>query len=163
MSRERAKLRHPNFLTLHGVMMDEQNRPLMVIEYADFGNLASFIHNTTMQIETEIVISILHDIVSGMRFLHAIASLHGDLKPTGFFFSIDQYVLTNVLLLLYSITAALLHYCCFTPLLLLSVRAGSVLELDVRLNSVSFHKEFRKETGKHGQMIILGQFEISRW
>ena len=119
MSRERAKLRHPNFLTLHGVMMDEQNRPLMVIEYADFGNLASFIHNTTMQIETEIVISILHDIVSGMRFLHAIASLHGDLKPTGFFFSIDQYVLTNVLLLLYSITAALLHYCCFTPLLLL--------------------------------------------
>ena len=30
-------------------------------------------------------------------------------------------------------------------------------------NSVSFHKEFRKETGKHGQMIILGQFEISRW
>ena len=35
-----------------------------------------------------------------------------------------------------------------------SVRAGSVLELDVRLNSVSFHKEFRKETGKHGQIIM---------
>ena len=50
----------------------------------------------------------------------------------------------------------------------ISVRAGSVLELDVRLNrvsflSVSFHKEFRNETGKHGQIIILGQFEISRW
>ena len=42
-------------------------------------------------------------------------------------------------------------------------RAGSVLESDVRLNSVSFHKEYRKETGKHGQIIILGQFEISRW
>ena len=42
-----------------------------------------------------------------------------------------------------------------------TVRAGSVLELDVSLNSVSCHKEFRKETGKHGQIIILGQFEIS--
>ena len=41
-----------------------------------------------------------------------------------------------------------------------AVRAGSVLELDVRLDSVSFHKEFRKETGKHGQIIILGQFEM---
>ena len=40
-----------------------------------------------------------------------------------------------------------------------TVRARSVLELVVRLNSVSFHKEFRKETGKHGQIIILGQFE----
>ena len=36
-----------------------------------------------------------------------------------------------------------------------SVRAGSVLELDVRLISVSFHKEFRKETGKHDQLVIL--------
>ena len=114
MSRERAKLRHPNFLTLHGVMMDEQNRPLMVIEYADFGNLASFIHNTTMQIETEIVISILHDIVSGMRFLHAIASLHGDLKPTGIF--MDKNVVANALLLLHLLiyyTAAFLPYYCY--------------------------------------------------
>jgi hypothetical protein len=41
-----------------------------------------------------------------------------------------------------------------------TVRAGSVLELDVSLNSVSFHREFRKETAKHGQIIILGQFEM---
>ena len=43
----------------------------------------------------------------------------------------------------------------------MTVRAASVLELDGGLNSVFFHKEFRKETGKHGQIIILGQRSIS--
>ena len=40
-----------------------------------------------------------------------------------------------------------------------SVRAGLVLELDVSLHSVSFHKEFRTETTQHGQKVIPGQFK----
>ena len=48
---------------------------------------------------------------------------------------------------------------CYTSTTFFYYRTGvAVLQLGVGMNISLFHKQFRKETGKHGQKIVLGQF-----
>eukprot|EP00238_Polyblepharides_amylifera_P001073 CAMPEP_0196572604 /NCGR_PEP_ID=MMETSP1081-20130531/2618_1 /TAXON_ID=36882 /ORGANISM="Pyramimonas amylifera, Strain CCMP720" /LENGTH=1072 /DNA_ID=CAMNT_0041889967 /DNA_START=195 /DNA_END=3410 /DNA_ORIENTATION=- len=75
-------LRHPNIVTVMGVVMDGKGDALMVMERMKNGSLYDLIHNTTMQFDGEVVMRILTDVVAGMIFLHSSQPpvLHNDLK-----------------------------------------------------------------------------------
>jgi len=62
--------------------MDDDEEPMLVMEYMDYGSLYDLLHNETMAIDGEFLLPILRDISQGMRFLHAANPqvLHGDLK-----------------------------------------------------------------------------------
>lgn len=53
-----------------------------VMEYMHFGSLHNLLHNESMFLEELLLIGILQDVSSGLRFLHSseTAVLHGDLK-----------------------------------------------------------------------------------
>lgn len=61
--------------------------PLLVTEICDNGNLCDLIMNDTFELEPDLIMSILHDVVKGMRFLHAAvpAIVHGDLRSSKVF------------------------------------------------------------------------------
>ncbi len=79
-----SKLRHPCITTVMGaVISDKRNpEPQLVMELMQHGSLFDLLHNETMVLEGDILIGVMRDIVSGMRFLHAAepAVIHGDLK-----------------------------------------------------------------------------------
>lgn len=55
---------------------------MLIMEFMELGSLYDVLHNDTMIIEGELVLPILLDIASGVRFLHAATPqvIHGDLK-----------------------------------------------------------------------------------
>ena len=79
-----SKLRHPCITTVMGaVIPSEKNaEPQLVMELMRHGSLFDLLHNDTLVLEGDILLSIMRDIVSGMRFLHAAEPpvIHGDLK-----------------------------------------------------------------------------------
>jgi len=79
-----SKLRHPCITTVMGaVIADKKNpEPQLIMELMRHGSLFDLLHNETMVLEGDILIGVMRDIVSGMRFLHAAepAVIHGDLK-----------------------------------------------------------------------------------
>ncbi|CAB9528704.1 activated protein kinase catalytic subunit alpha-1 [Seminavis robusta] len=76
-----SKLRHPCITTVMGAVLCPGEEPLLIMEYMDHGSLHDILHNNTMILDGEILLPILRDISSGMRFLHATNLLHKDLKP----------------------------------------------------------------------------------
>lgn len=77
-----SRLRHPCVTTVMGAVVDEDEDPMLVMEYMDHGSLYDILHNETLAIDGEILLPILRDISQGMRFLHASDPrvIHGDLK-----------------------------------------------------------------------------------
>ena len=57
---------------------------MIVLEFMDHGSLYDVLHNETMALEGEIILPILRDIASGIRFLHAADPqiVHCDLKSS---------------------------------------------------------------------------------
>lgn len=53
---------------------------MIILEFMEHGSLFDLLHNQTVVIEGEMILTILRDISQGMRFLHASKILHGDLK-----------------------------------------------------------------------------------
>ena len=55
---------------------------MLVMEYMEHGSLYDLLHNETMLIESELLLPILRDVTSGVRYLHAATPqvIHGDLK-----------------------------------------------------------------------------------
>ena len=80
--RQLSKLRHPCIVQIMGAVISPRQEPMLVMEFMDHGSLYDLLHNETMTIEGELVLPILRDIVSGIRFLHAATPevIHGDLK-----------------------------------------------------------------------------------
>ena len=77
-----SKLRHPNIVTLMGAVIDNVHEPMLVMEYMQNGSLYDLIHNKTVEFGGEVILPILRDIASGMRFLHSAnpSVIHSDLK-----------------------------------------------------------------------------------
>ena len=79
-----SKLRHPCITTVMGAIIpnDKKSEPQLVMELMKHGSLFDLLHNDTLILEGDILVSIMRDIVSGMRFLHAADPpvVHGDLK-----------------------------------------------------------------------------------
>eukprot|EP00934_Nitzschia_sp_Nitz4_P007313 Nitzschia sp. Nitz4//scaffold596_size2553//2//1309//NITZ4_009288-RA/size2553-processed-gene-0.1-mRNA-1//-1//CDS//3329555068//7303//frame0 len=77
-----SKLRHPCITTVMGAVIDPKLEPMLVMEYMQHGSLYDLLHNETMMIEGDLLLTILRDVSLGMRFLHAAdpVVIHGDLK-----------------------------------------------------------------------------------
>ncbi|CAB9516536.1 activated protein kinase catalytic subunit alpha-1 [Seminavis robusta] len=77
-----SKLRHPCITTVMGAVIKKGEDPMLVMEYMEHGSLYDILHNNTMVLEGEILLPIIRDISSGLRFLHASNPqiIHGDLK-----------------------------------------------------------------------------------
>jgi hypothetical protein len=79
-----SKLRHLCITTVMGaVIADKRNpEPQLVMELMQHGSLFYLLHNETMVLEGDILIGVMRNIVSGMRFLHASepAVIHSDLN-----------------------------------------------------------------------------------
>lgn len=64
-----SKLRHPCIATIMGAVTGKD--PMIVLEYMEHGSLYDLLHNETMFIEGDLLLPILRDISSGVRFLHS--------------------------------------------------------------------------------------------
>lgn len=79
-----AALRHPCITTLFGAVLNKTAEPMLVMEHMELGSLRDLIRNVTLVLESETILSILLDAISGLKFLHAAEPviLHKDLKST---------------------------------------------------------------------------------
>jgi serine/threonine protein kinase len=79
-----STLRHPCICTIMGAVISERYEPILVMELAHFGSLHDLLHNDAVLLESHMLVEILHDITSGLRFLHSAdpAIIHGDLKSS---------------------------------------------------------------------------------
>jgi serine/threonine protein kinase len=73
---------HTIFCLVARAVLSKTVEPLLVMELMENGSLYDLLHNESMHIEGDIILPILRDIASGIRFLHAADPLiiHGDLK-----------------------------------------------------------------------------------
>jgi len=78
-----ATLRHQCVITIMGAVLAKEDS-MIVLEYMDHGSLYDVLHNETFLLEGEIILPILRDIASGVRFLHAASPqiVHCDLKAS---------------------------------------------------------------------------------
>jgi serine/threonine protein kinase len=58
--------------------------PILVMELAHFGSLHDLLHNESVFLDEHMLVEILQDICSGLRFLHSADPIvvHGDLKSS---------------------------------------------------------------------------------
>ena len=87
-----VKLRHPCIVTVMGAVLSRDDEPLIVMEHMICGSLYDLIHNETVYIDGEILLPIMRDIASGLRFLHSNPVIHGDIKAkNASYFCLWQY------------------------------------------------------------------------
>jgi len=76
-----SRLRHPSITTVLGAVIEHKSsEPMLVMEHMELGSLYDLLHNDSMIIEGDILLPILRDVSSGLRFLHAASICHADLK-----------------------------------------------------------------------------------
>lgn len=77
-----SKLRHPRITTVMGAVIDGIHEPMLIMEFMEHGSLFDIIHNKTTSFDGEIILPLLCDVASGMRYLHTAVPqiIHGDLK-----------------------------------------------------------------------------------
>ena len=76
-------LRHPNIVQVLGAVTEKGAAKSIVMEYMEQGSLYDTLQNQTIEIDGEMIISILQDILKGLQFLHYATPqplIHGDLK-----------------------------------------------------------------------------------
>eukprot|EP00873_Tetraselmis_striata_P012942 jgi/Tetstr1/433206/TSEL_022494.t1 len=75
-------LRHPNIVTVMGAVMGED--PLLVMECMENGSLRDLLLNETFVLEPQILLSLLTDVASGLKFLHMANPpiVHSDIKAS---------------------------------------------------------------------------------
>jgi len=75
---------HPNLVTLYAYTLEP---PCFIMEYVKLGNLSYILHySTDVKVEAQLTCGkikkrLLQGVISGMLQLHALAIVHGDLKP----------------------------------------------------------------------------------
>ncbi|KAL3158747.1 hypothetical protein ABBQ32_011475 [Trebouxia sp. C0010 RCD-2024] len=68
---ERMHLRHPNLVTVMGVTAEPVTQdPLLVAVSSERGALKDVLINETVELETEMVVSIMKDVASALKYLH---------------------------------------------------------------------------------------------
>ncbi|KAL3940226.1 MAG: hypothetical protein SGBAC_005186 [Bacillariaceae sp.] len=79
-----------------GAVIGNNEEPMLVMEYMDYGSLHDLLKNDTMSINEEIILPILRDISQGVRFLHSADPpvIHGDLKAANIL--VDRYYRAKV-------------------------------------------------------------------
>eukprot|EP00730_Choanoeca_flexa_P009274 TRINITY_DN12619_c0_g1_i2.p1 TRINITY_DN12619_c0_g1~~TRINITY_DN12619_c0_g1_i2.p1 ORF type:complete len:1785 (+),score=431.40 TRINITY_DN12619_c0_g1_i2:732-5357(+) len=77
-----SKLRHPNIVTVMGAVIDSRKEPLLILEFMEHGSLYDLMRNPNIEVDTDLVMPIIKDIVSGMLFLHTSKEpiVHSDIK-----------------------------------------------------------------------------------
>jgi serine/threonine protein kinase len=77
-----SKLRHPCITTIIGGVLSPKKGDMIVMELMEMGSLHDILQNKTMVLDGEVVLTILRDVISGLRFLHASKPqlIHCDLK-----------------------------------------------------------------------------------
>eukprot|EP00730_Choanoeca_flexa_P009277 TRINITY_DN12619_c0_g1_i8.p1 TRINITY_DN12619_c0_g1~~TRINITY_DN12619_c0_g1_i8.p1 ORF type:complete len:2027 (+),score=485.44 TRINITY_DN12619_c0_g1_i8:425-6505(+) len=77
-----SKLRHPNIVTVMGAVIDRKKEPLLILEFMEHGSLYDLMRNPNVEVDTDLVMPIIKDIVSGMLFLHTSKEpiVHSDIK-----------------------------------------------------------------------------------
>lgn len=65
-----------------GAVLERNTDPMLLMEFCQNGSLYDILHNETMPLDGDLLLPMLQDIVSGVRFLHAADPqvVHGDLK-----------------------------------------------------------------------------------
>lgn len=76
-----ARLKHPNILSIWDFVMDEQNRPFLIMEYIRGEDLDSILKNHGPLSQPNAV-AVAAQICEGMSHAHAEGLLHRDLKPS---------------------------------------------------------------------------------
>lgn len=75
-----SKLRHPYIATVLGsVVSKDLPEPLLIVEYMELGSLSDLLHTNPGIRRRSASLPLLHDIVRGLRFLHASGIVNGDL------------------------------------------------------------------------------------
>ncbi|XP_070582303.1 hepatocyte growth factor receptor-like [Ptychodera flava] len=72
-------LQHPNVLTLIGICIDDRGVPMIILPYMKFGNLKTFIQDEDREFTVWDLVSLGHQVATGMRYLSEIHMVHRDL------------------------------------------------------------------------------------
>lgn len=82
-----SKFDHVNVLKIEGIVTCQ--RPKMIVaEYAHNGDLLSFVRNNRPNLD--IVSRAMHDVASGMKYLHSKRFIHQNLQAKNIFITLDQ-------------------------------------------------------------------------
>lgn len=75
-------IRHDNINTFIGACVDTNN-VMIITQYGVRGSLQDILENEDIKLDTLFCLSLLHDIVKGMQYLHTTdIKSHGNLKPS---------------------------------------------------------------------------------
>ncbi|KAK9812986.1 hypothetical protein WJX72_006830 [[Myrmecia] bisecta] len=67
-----VQLRHPNIAAVMGVSTEPESGDLLLVESCvEGGSLFDFLHNTTVEVEADMAVSILQEVAAGMHFFHS--------------------------------------------------------------------------------------------
>mgnify|MGYP005853426937 CR=1 FL=1 len=77
-----SRLRHPCITTVMGAVLEKKREPMLLMEYMEKGSLYDILHNQTTVLVKGLQLTIIQDILQGLRFLHSAEPvvIHGDLK-----------------------------------------------------------------------------------
>ena len=78
-SQSTEKLNHPNIIKFHDYILKEHN-VYLVLDYAESGNLYSYIHKRK-SLSTEEIFRFFYQSASAIHYLHQNDILHRDIKP----------------------------------------------------------------------------------
>ncbi|KAF8130165.1 kinase-like protein [Boletus edulis] len=78
-SRTWKKLNHRNILPLIGLTYEFGPIPSIITPWMSEGTLTGFVHRNHNQFTAERRLTILHEVASGLRYLHHSGVIHGDL------------------------------------------------------------------------------------
>jgi len=76
-----SELRHPNIISLYGVVKDPKNFGI-IMEYHPNGNLFDFLHKQHNEFTEEEENSVIRGLIGGIAYLHSKAIVHRDLKSS---------------------------------------------------------------------------------
>jgi len=80
-----ARVRHPNVLSVHDLVVPERGSPYLVTDYAPGGSLRDLIKRRGL-LDPHELRELLRGILSGVAALHAVGVVHRDLKPENILF-----------------------------------------------------------------------------
>ncbi|DBA66841.1 TPA: hypothetical protein ACH3X2_001975 [Trebouxia sp. C0005] len=89
---QRMQLRHPNLATVLGMSLEPvTGDPLLIVMNPERGPLKDVLHNETVELETEMVVAIMKDVSSALKYLHQLDPpiLDKDLTSSGVMLSVD--------------------------------------------------------------------------
>ena len=78
---------HRNIAKIYGYTEDPYS---IVMKFYSSGSLDKWIHQTTQRLSKQLIFSFLHDICTGLEFVHSKGLVHADLKPQNVLIDVDE-------------------------------------------------------------------------